>query len=441
MEKTLYYIGRMLLQFNCMILIAEFLFLHKYPRRSHFIIRLIPVLAYTILFSSVFNDVLHLPFFSWYKSLFLNIPYFDIQYAIIYIVSVLCMWLCFDISFKHVIYYCTFAYVIQNFTFHLRVIVRAAIFKGDSSSWQYNISGAILMLVVYVAAYFLVKYRFRDKDDIPFDNGFVIAFVTGVIVVIGVFDIVSRNLMLATWALNVYAALVCVLLIMIQLGMFDRKKAVLEKEQIERLLATQAEQYSKQLANVDYINIKCHDLKHQIAVLKQEDNAVMRNELISESEKSIMIYENRVTTGNPVLDTLLTEKNFLCKKNNIRFSYIADGTAINAMHSTDICALFGNAIDNAVEYMSKNIEQSRRILTMQLERHSGTGSMIRVVFESSFDGELKLRDGIPETTKEDNRYHGLGLRSIRYIAQKYGGYMTVRAENGKFILSVIMAFD
>lgn len=441
MEEFLLSVGKILLQFNVMILIAELLFLYKCPRREHFVLRILIVPVYLVLFSSVLSDLLHIPFFAWYREFFKNLPYLDLQYAIIYVISVLIMWFCFDVSFKHVSYHCAMAYIVQNFTFHVRTIYRMIFFDDQSTAWEYNLSGAAIMIVIYLVAYFLINKRFRNKDEVPLDNGFVILFVTVVIVVIGVFDIVSRNLEAATWAVHIYAMIVCILLIMIQLGMFDKKKAIYEKEEIERLLASQAEQYSKQLANVDYINIKCHDLKHQIAVLKSENNAAEYNDYIGELERSIMIYENMVKTGNPVLDTLLTEKNLYCTKHDVRFSYIADGALLNGMESTDICALFGNAVDNAVEYMSNNIDKSRRILTMQLERHAGTGSMIRILFENTFDGKLELVDGLPKTTKKDERFHGYGLRSVRYIAEKYGGFMTSRAENGKFVLSVVMTLD
>ncbi|MDE6841335.1 MAG: ATP-binding protein [Oscillospiraceae bacterium] len=57
-------------------------------------------------------------------------------------------------------------------------------------------------------------------------------------------------------------------------------------------------------------------------------------------------------------------------------------------------------------------------------------------FENYFEGDLDLRDGLPATTKEQNGYHGFGLKSIRATAEKYKGQMSVHMERKLFILRV-----
>ena len=66
--------------------------------------------------------------------------------------------------------------------------------------------------------------------------------------------------------------------------------------------------------------------------------------------------------------------------------------------------------------------------------------MIRVAIvedDSRYEGELKMVDGMPVTRKQDTDFHGFGLKSIGTIVDKYGGSMTVRAENGWFELRVL----
>ena len=47
-------------------------------------------------------------------------------------------------------------------------------------------------------------------------------------------------------------------------------------------------------------------------------------------------------------------------------------------------------------------------------------------------------DDLPVTTKENNGYHGFGLRSIRHTIKKYGGFMTVKVEDGSFYLRLLL---
>jgi len=50
----------------------------------------------------------------------------------------------------------------------------------------------------------------------------------------------------------------------------------------------------------------------------------------------------------------------------------------------------------------------------------------------------EFQDGLPVTGKKDKRYHGFGVKSIRYIAEKYHGEMFMNVRDGKFILNVLL---
>ncbi len=57
-----------------------------------------------------------------------------------------------------------------------------------------------------------------------------------------------------------------------------------------------------------------------------------------------------------------------------------------------------------------------------------------------FDGALKIENGEIQTAKKDKAYHGFGLKSIRFISQKYNGDLRITAENGVFTLTIIFPF-
>ena len=87
----------------------------------------------------------------------------------------------------------------------------------------------------------------------------------------------------------------------------------------------QKEHYRITKENIDIINRKCHDLKHQISALRDMCTKEEREKYITEIQDSIQIYEAMVKTGNDVLDTILTERSLICKANNIVVSCVADG--------------------------------------------------------------------------------------------------------------------
>lgn len=50
----------------------------------------------------------------------------------------------------------------------------------------------------------------------------------------------------------------------------------------------------------------------------------------------------------------------------------------------------------------------------------------------------RFEDGLPATTKEDVTNHGFGTRSMRLIAERYGGALKLGAENGVFYVNALL---
>ena len=131
----------------------------------------------------------------------------------------------------------------------------------------------------------------------------------------------------------------------------------------------------------------------------------------------------------------MTEKNILCYSNRVKFSYMIDGSLFNFLTQREIYSLFGNALDNALEAVTKIDDPERRMITL---KSSSRGGMAVLQVENTYAGDMNLADdALPHTTKTGSG-HGFGLRSIQRIAEKHGGTMTLRTEGGVFRLTVVM---
>ena len=64
--------------------------------------------------------------------------------------------------------------------------------------------------------------------------------------------------------------------------------------------------------------------------------------------------------------------------------------------------------------------------------------LIFLQVENYYQGELQFDGDLPRTSKPNTDYHGFGLKSIQNIAEKYGGFLTVQAENQIFLLRVTL---
>lgn len=212
-------------------------------------------------------------------------------------------------------------------------------------------------------------------------------------------------------------------------------RRAMEVDAINRILHSQHEQYLQSKRNIDVVNRKYHDLKHYITAIRSEPNAQARAGYLDQLEESITGYGQQVQTGSTVLDTLLTAKSGVCAEQGITLTCVVDGAALVFMSAMDLSALFGNALDNAIEAAVRVPDRERRLVKVAVYVQD---SFVMASFENYFEESLEFDDGLPRTTKADVRHHGYGLKNMRQIAESYGGTLTVQVDDGWFVARVLL---
>lgn len=208
-----------------------------------------------------------------------------------------------------------------------------------------------------------------------------------------------------------------------------------ELDSIHNVLETQYVQYRQSRESIDLVNRKYHDLKHQIAALRAESDPQRRQAWLDAMESDIAVYEAQNKTGNSVLDTVLTSKSLYCQKHKINLTCVADGSLLSFMDVTDICTIFGNALDNAIESVLQLSDKDERLIHLSVSAQKG---FLLILEENYYGGDLKFKDGLPVSTKGDDRFHGFGVKSIRYSAQRYGGNIAITTEEQWFRLKILI---
>ena len=220
-----------------------------------------------------------------------------------------------------------------------------------------------------------------------------------------------------------------VLLVISQLSYYRR-----DNEDMHKFIQNKMQYYQMSRDGITSLQIKCHDLKHQIAAIRTKTEKENFGKYLDRLEDSIIEYGTVVDCGNETINIVLTEKNILCSTCGVKFSYIIDGTLFDFMSEMEIYSLFGNALDNALESCSKVQEPEKRVISLKAAAH---GDMVVLHVENFFEEPLTMVDGMPRTTKKGSG-HGFGLRSIQQIAEKYGGVASVQTDGNIFKLNVVL---
>ena len=208
-----------------------------------------------------------------------------------------------------------------------------------------------------------------------------------------------------------------------------------EKETLHNIMEMQYKNYQLSKENIDMVNRKYHDLKHQINLLKTQAYVGKSTSYLEKMEREIRVYETQNKTGNQILDAVLTNKAMICQNKEIELKFIVDGGALSFMEDMDVSALFGNMLDNAIESAEKQREKQKRLIWLYVTKEK---QFVRIRTENYCDEKIRFKNGMPVTTKKDRRLHGYGMKSIKSTVEKYHGSVVAAQENNWFELKILL---
>lgn len=417
------------LQFFIKLFCAEALFFGILKKRKYFVVWLLIGIVLGVAASLLFP-------------LSTNIGLTIARYATLFGLTILVVWACADISFSNAVFYATGAYTIQHAAYNIHLVFTYSIDPGGRIEYFSPLYFAVLLPVyaaVYAAAFFIFIRKLKYSDKLYIKRYLLTAMLfllTAISVVLSSFcaEIIRQSAISIKLICHIYASLVCILFLIIQFGLFERGNLSHENEKIKYMLRLKEDQKAIAQQSIDIINYKCHDLKHQLQLIK-DSGAAGSAANFEETERAILQFEAQTDTGNNIIDIALTEKKLLCEQNKITMDCLLDGSGMTFVDDVDLYTIFCNAIDNAIEAVKNESDDDKRYISVSLKKLND----IYYLYVQNFCGKnIEFRDGLPVSTKKDSSFHGYGLKSIRYIARKYGGDINIKFEDNIFELCIML---
>lgn len=425
------------------LFLAEILLCRNLKKRKHFLLRLVLSVL------SVFLIVALSP-------IVYTVAYLFCMFTVMFVLTVGVLWACFEESLWNVIFCSIVAYCVQHISYVTYMLVVSyfsidkvfepiiadnpyfsAYFKGEAER-GYSVITAMTYAEVYFCIYWVIIRVFGSKikkganlhihnPSLVFVNALLLIFAILFNLMFVYSDMPNNGFSYLFQISNIFICFIIILFLFSQLSVKEKSA---ELEQMQFLFDERSRQYEASKKNIELINFKCHDLKHQLRSMR--DRSQLPETEIERMEHLLEIYDREVHTGNEALDTILTEKQLLCSNENIEFSIMADGKLLSFMKEYDIYSLFGNAIDNAVEALKK-IPEEERMLTLSIFEEK---NMTVIRMENTFDGTIKTSDGRIQTTKKDDGFHGFGILSMKEIVERYNGLFAWSAKNNLFKITI-----
>jgi len=366
-------------------------------------------------------------------------------YIFLVILSLIHIRICYQITFSDALFMGIAGYSVQHIEYVLVNEVLALGLWKDLTNylWLYILICIVTCLVWYYLIARIFATKLKACGGILYEDRIqTILYFLLMLIVLFFSSFMGQNIYLAgttdyskvNYRGAIYDFFNSTLVLVVQYSIFRISTLNREKEIVKQLLYERQKQYNLSKENIEIINHKCHDLKHQIQALK-DINSEERDKFLEEAEDSIMIYDNVLKTENEVLNTILSEKSLYCEKHHIKLTCTVDASQLDFMSTLDIYALLGNALDNAIECVSKHRDREKRVISLTI---SATGSFLSIQTNNYYESSLQIVEGIPVTTKKNQDFHGFGIKSMKHLAEKYGGTLYTSLENEIFMLQIVI---
>lgn len=309
---------------------------------------------------------------------------------------------------------------------------------------DYQMLGIIVSKWLSIAICVVIRSKISSRRHFVGKTYWLFFFVLLAGTIMVVFLLFKLNYEIETTAYNnmaVFAALGLLCGTLFALYLYERQitqnARILEQEQYEQHMKAQLKHLEDILAQQNELRKFRHDLTNKLSALQGYLQAndlagglAYLDTLASDFSNLVPVFN----TGNIALDAILGTKKALAESKGILFETEIRLAKKLPLQPEDICVIFGNALDNAIEGCARVHDRPQRIaLTLvQVKNH--------ILCEIT-NTAARQATSTETTSKKDTLNHGFGLTNLKDSLAKYGSSPEIVWENGTFSLSFTLYID
>lgn len=246
------------------------------------------------------------------------------------------------------------------------------------------------------------------------------------------YTIYIRNLITASM---VGLSVACIIVMILYENTLKQKYVINQTQISEVKLKEQLNHYNNIMMTQGQVKKLKHDLENHLLSIKMIIKKQQYNEslkYIDKLLKNINVSNSYVDTGNTVLDAIISAKKTEAEKKGIAFNLKVQIPSNLPISQEDVCIIFGNALDNAIEAAEKTTNKKYIDLSLVFDK----GALVCKI-QNSMDGVFNNI-----TSKSDTENHGIGKYNMQEVLNKYDAVSRVICNENEYILTiVIMGLD
>ncbi|MCL2820354.1 MAG: GHKL domain-containing protein [Oscillospiraceae bacterium] len=310
--------------------------------------------------------------------------------------------------------------------------------------WVYIIygPGIIYVLVTLIIRQFILRRKI-DTPQIYFVFGLIVFFLS----VLTDFGYLPTIFLMPQYHLTGVAMLVlamCAASAIFVATMREKEQAFHEQQRLttevavlEGISQSKTEYYTALSSHITETKRAEHDLRQHLTTIKAYNKGFEHEKLsgyLDELFKSIPDSSNITFCENFAVNSILHYYFSIAKKENIDIHINAEIPADTGINDTDLCIIFGNCIENAIEACCRT--DGDRYIKIQSKLF---GEMLTIVITNSFDGNIQIEND--KFMSQKRKGEGIGISSVKAIVEKYGDSANFEKSNNEFNVKIILCIN
>ncbi|GHU43967.1 sensor histidine kinase [Clostridia bacterium] len=313
--------------------------------------------------------------------------------------------------------------------------------QGNNTVYMAGMIGSNLISLVFVR---ILRFFVPQKEQRFHDKGFNLSMMflplQALLLCLLVQGITVRASFPYLAFLSNIALLASILLIVVTIFIMNTQYRSMEYkhalEVSQHRLQAQIAHYDELYSSQEEIKSMRHALQNEFVALSgflKENKVVEAMDYIAKQQAQIVSTRKILNTGFPPIDAIVNSKMKKAEEidSTIFYKMMIDNDLF--VDPFDIAIILGNSLDNALEALEKSVGIDRAIQVQILNANNYVSICIENHTSEPFHPDL-------ETTKDDKRNHGFGIRQMRDIAKKYDGNLTADfdGDNQIFTLTILL---
>lgn len=353
----------------------------------------------------------------------------------------------FQCNLKSAVFHSSGLVLTMLLTEFISVLITSMILNAEFTVYSEDPTLYILNLIFSKMLYFffcliLAKLLKRSRGMYAFDTHFwmlMIVPVSSLIVLTIIFNI-ALNFELSS-SLKIACNISAILMIFSNIVLFFvYERSIKNANELLELKTTEQkakidEKYFEILEkNNNNLKIFTHDIKNHLLHIANLAQNKEVTDYITDLCGTVINFGNSAISPNKTLDIIINKYLLLCEGKKINIYFDIKTADLSFIEPTDLTALLNNLLDNAVEAAEKSSEKE-----ISIKLFTKNNSMQAIKITNSCDNEPHIKSRNLLTTKENEKLHGLGLKSVKKIVSKYNGSFewNYKKEENKFEVFII----